>query len=165
VPGEREESVFMATTYDGLFPLADAEQRVLWERVMVLRETVSRAIETLRKTGECGSSLTTEVGVFADGEAGEALDWLGDELRFILITSEAVSGRLADAPADTERVSTDVGEVALWVKPSTHAKCVRCWHQRADVGTHEAHPELCGRCVENVEAILGTGAGERRRIG
>ena len=155
----------MATTHDGLFPLADEDQRAAWERVMVLREAVSRSVEALRKAGECGSSLTTEVGVYADGEAGEALDWLGDELRFILITSEAASGRLADAPADAERVSTEVGEVAVWVKPSTFEKCVRCWHQRADVGTHEAHPELCGRCVENVEANLGHGDGEQRRIG
>ena len=165
IPGERVDSVFMATTYDGLFPLTDTKQRATWDQVMVLREAVARAIETLRKAGECGSSLTTEVGVYADGDAGDALDWLGDELRFILITSEALSGRLLDASADTQRVSTEVGEVALWVKPSAHEKCVRCWHQRADVGSNEQHPELCGRCVENVEAILGSGEGERRRIG
>ena len=92
--------------------------------------------------------------------AGDALDWLGDELRFILITSEARSGRLSDAPANAERVSTEVGEAALVVTASPHAKCVRCWHQREDVGASEAHPELCGRCIDNVE-----GAGERRRIG
>jgi isoleucyl-tRNA synthetase len=155
----------MATAYEGLFPLAEEDQRATWDRVMVLREAVSRAIETLRKAGACGSSLTTEVGIYADGAAGEALDWLGDELRFVLITSEAESGRLVDAPADAERIGTEVGDVALWVKPSTFAKCVRCWHQRPDVGAHEGHLELCGRCVENVEAIQGSGDGEHRRIG
>jgi isoleucyl-tRNA synthetase len=36
---------------------------------------------------------------------------------------------------------------------------VRCWHHREDVGADGNHPELCGRCVENV-----TGAGETRRF-
>ncbi len=49
----------------------------------------------------------------------------------------------------------------LWVQviPSEHAKCVRCWHHRADVGSHAEHPQLCGRCVENV-----VGDGEQRRF-
>ncbi len=160
IPGEREGSVFMATWYQGLFALEDEAQRGHWERIMVLREAVSRAIEALRKDGGVGSSLATEVGVWADGEAGEALAWLGDELRFILITSDAVSGGLDAAPADAVRVTTEVGDIALRVTASSHAKCVRCWHQREDVGASEAHPELCGRCIENVE-----GPGELRRIG
>jgi isoleucyl-tRNA synthetase len=36
---------------------------------------------------------------------------------------------------------------------------VRCWHQREDVGQSVDHPELCGRCIENV-----TGAGENRKL-
>ena len=41
---------------------------------------------------------------------------------------------------------------------TVHAKCVRCWHYRADVGSHAGDPELCGRCVDNI-----SGAGEDRR--
>jgi len=160
IPGEREESVFMATTYQGLFPVDDDDQRSRWRRILALREEVARAIEALRKDGGIGSSLATEVGLYADGEAGEDLAWVGDELRFLLITSDAVSGPLADAPPDATRLQTEQGNMALWVKPSPHDKCVRCWHRREDVGDNEAHPELCGRCVENVE-----GPGELRRIG
>jgi isoleucyl-tRNA synthetase len=160
VPGEREDSVLMATWYDGLFALHDPAERERWSVIMTLRETVSRAIEGLRKDGKVGSSLASEVGVYADGAAGEALAWLGDELRFVLITSAAVSGGLDEAPADAQRVETELGPVALWVKASEHTKCVRCWHQREDVGASTEHPDLCGRCISNVE-----GPGEVRRIG
>ena len=43
------------------------------------------------------------------------------------------------------------------VVPSAHAKCERCWHWRADVGSDPAHPGLCARCVANL-----FGAGEPR---
>ncbi len=157
---KRTDSVLMATWYDGLFELNEPAERERWNQVMVLREVVARAIEVLRKEGSVGSSLGSEVGIYADGAAGETLAWLGDELRFILITSAAEFGALADAPADAQHIETELGTVALWVKPSEHAKCVRCWHQREEVGTSDKHPELCGRCISNVD-----GPGEQRRIG
>ena len=157
---KREDSVLMATWYEGLFELHEHAERERWDQVMVLREAVARAIEALRKDGTVGSSLGSEVGVYADGAAGETLAWLGDELRFILITSDAISGPLADAPQDATLLETELGSIALLVKPSEHAKCVRCWHRREDVGASDEHPELCGRCISNVE-----GPGERRRIG
>ena len=48
--------------------------------------------------------------------------------------------------------------VYIHAQPSEHEKCVRCWHHREDVGSTCEHPELCGRCVDNVD-----GDGEQRR--
>ncbi|MGB4498260.1 MAG: zinc finger domain-containing protein, partial [Methylococcaceae bacterium] len=75
----------------------------------------------------------------------KTLDKLGDELRFVFITSGAKISK-ADA-------------LKITVTPSNAPKCVRCWHQREDVGSHAEHPELCGRCVENIAL---TGEGEKR---
>ncbi|MCY1296137.1 Isoleucine--tRNA ligase [compost metagenome] len=80
---------------------------------------------------------------------------LGDELRFVLITSTAALAPLGAAPADA--VDTEVAGLKLKVVKSGHAKCARCWHHRADVGVNPAHPEICGRCVDNID-----GAGEVR---
>ena len=82
---------------------------------------------------------------------------LGDELRFVLITSEATVLPLSDAPAGA--AASDVEGLALQVHVSEAAKCERCWHRRSDVGSSDAHPTLCGRCIVNVE-----GEGERRRF-
>ena len=104
---------------------------------------VLKGLETLRQGGRIGSSLQAEVAVGAPDAEREALASLGDDLRFVFITSAAVVTR-ADG-------------LSITVTPSTHAKCERCWHYRADVGSEAQHPTLCGRCVANL-----FGAGERR---
>jgi isoleucyl-tRNA synthetase len=160
VPGKRSASIFFETWYEGLFEMENAAaERARWQRVMKLRDEVSKCIEAVRRDGRAGSSLAVEVDLWLDGPLREAIDSLGDELRFVLLTSEARVGGLGEAPAAAERIRLDEGEVALTVTPSEQQKCVRCWHYRADVGSDPEHPELCGRCVENV-----AGAGETRRI-
>jgi isoleucyl-tRNA synthetase len=160
VPGERSDSIFFETWYEGLFELDDAAaERRRWQRVMSVREEVSKAIETVRRDGKAGSSLAVEVDLWLDGELREAIDSLGDELRFVLLTSEARTGGLDQAPDQVQRIRLEEGEIAVRVTPSEHEKCVRCWHYRADVGSNPRHPELCGRCVENIE-----GPGESRRV-
>jgi isoleucyl-tRNA synthetase len=72
--------------------------------------------------------------------------------------------RIASA-ADRERLvglgavaaQADPAGVLLRVTPTTAPKCVRCWHRREDVGSSAEHPELCGRCIGNLE-----GPGEAR---
>ena len=161
VPGERSSSIFLETWYEGLFELDEAEtERKRWRQIIAVREEVSKSIETVRRDGRAGSSLAVEVDLWLDGELREAIDWLGDELRFVLLTSEARVGDADSAPAGAEKIQLEYGSLAMMVTPSDHEKCVRCWHYRADVGSNKEHPEICGRCVENI-----SGAGEIRRIG
>ncbi len=160
MPGRCSDSIFLETWYEGLFPLSGgAEERVRWQRIIEVREAVSRSIELVRKAGKAGSSLAVEVDLWLQGELKQAIDWLGDELRFVLLTSGARVHELAAAPAEVERERLEHGEIAVLVTPSTNGKCVRCWHYREDVGSHADHPEICSRCVENV-----IGAGEVRRV-
>ena len=88
-----------------------------------------------------------------DGDLLDAVASMGDELRFVLLTSEARVGPLAAAPADAQRYRLEEGDMALIVTPSEQEKCVRCWHYRADVGSDPEHPEICGRCVENIFGV------------
>jgi isoleucyl-tRNA synthetase len=84
---------------------------------------------------------------------------LGEELRFLFITSQARVHQIGAPPADAV-LATNTGRAGVWiaVKPSSDPKCVRCWHRRPDVGKHPEHPELCGRCITNVD-----GPGEQRK--
>jgi isoleucyl-tRNA synthetase len=159
LPGERDESVFMDTWYTGLFELDSDEDRDRWRRIRSVRDVVSKCIEDVRVSGRAGSSLATEAGIWSEGALREALDWAGDELRFIMLTSEAAVGPLEAAPDDAERAVLEDGAVAVRVEPSAHGKCVRCWHRRPEVGASDEHPGLCGRCIENVD-----GPGEDRTI-
>lgn len=123
-----------------------------WAQLIAVRNAVNKTIEEFRKGGQIRSSLEAVVEIQADKELRSTLDKIGDELRFVLITSSAT---LVDTLENG--VATEVEGLSVSVKKSEQAKCVRCWHYREDVGQIEAHPELCGRCVENID-----GEGETR---
>ena len=86
--------------------------------------------------------------MFCDESLMNTLNALGDELRFVLITSAA---RLAPLSAVNEAIETDVEGLQVRVAASDGSKCARCWHHREDVGQSLAHPELCFRCIDNVD--------------
>ena len=154
--GEREETVLFATRYAPLDDIpSDANSDKKWSDIVAVRAEVSKQIEALRVDGQVGSALDAGVKLFADGELLATLSALGDELRFVLITSAAAVSPLDQAPEGA--VETDVAGLKVLVASLDDIKCVRCWHRRPDVGSIEAHPELCGRCVENID-----GEGELR---
>ena len=110
-----------------------------------IRDVANKEIEAVRSAGQLGSSLQANLRVGADAVDHALLASLGDDLRFVTITSQATL-----APADTLTVT---------VAPSTSTKCERCWHYRDDVGIDPAHPTICGRCTSNLY-----GDGEHRTV-
>jgi isoleucyl-tRNA synthetase len=159
LPGQRAESVFLVQWYDGLHTLAADETlgREYWQQLINVRTAVNREMENLRAAGQLRGSLDAEVNVYASPELLAHMQALGDELRFVLITSAATLAPLEAAPADA--ATTDLAGLRLQVRASGDEKCERCWHRRPDVGASARHPGLCGRCIENVYAD-----GERRRF-
>lgn len=148
LPGEREGNVLFATWYDGLAPLpADAALGANdFDRLLVLREQVAKVLEPMRASGEIGAALDAEIQLHAGTADHIRVAPLVDELRFLLI-----SGDVTVLPWDGEGSR-------IVATPTAKPKCVRCWQRRGDVGTHAGHPQLCGRCVSNIE-----GPGEERR--
>lgn len=157
--GHYEESVLLTTWYVGLIALDEKETKnqAYWEKIMSIRDAVNKAIENLRSQGILGSSLEAEVTLYADPYLKELLDQLEDELRFVLITSSAYVEVIQNAPQDA--IGTEIEGLKLKIVASEHPKCIRCWHRRSDVGKNAEHPDICQRCVENIEGI-----GEIRRF-
>jgi isoleucyl-tRNA synthetase len=156
LPGERNESVFLNTWHQ--FPAgAERAPAIDWPALIALKTDVSRDLERLRAAGAIGAPLEAEVTIHAPAGAAAPYEALRDELRFLLITSQAHVVASDTPPAST--VPTSEPGVWIEVKPSTQPKCVRCWHLRSDVGSDPRHPELCARCVVNVE-----GPGEERQF-
>ncbi len=162
IPGEQnEESVFLSTFTDlPEVTEAGAMDMAYWSQVLEVRTAVSKQIEHLRVAGGVGSSLAAEVDLYCGSELLKKLGYLKDELRFVLITSYARIHTDSKRSDDAIHYTLDSGD-EMWVQvsPSDHTKCVRCWHHREDVGSNADHPQLCGRCVENVE-----GDGEPREF-
>ena len=144
----RADTVFAQTAYR--FPEIPESGPLLakWRALRDFRSEVQKLLETHRVAGEIGASLQADVDVAASGDRLTLLRSLGDELRFVLITSRADVSAAANASAEAIRTA-----------PSKHPKCERCWHWRADVGSDPKHPGICGRCVANL-----FGAGEPRRF-
>jgi isoleucyl-tRNA synthetase len=155
MPGTRNESVFLNTWHS--FPAgAEREGSIDWSEFIALKADVARQLERLLTAGEIGAPLDAEVTIYAPAEQAQRLGALGDELRFLLITSQAKVVATDTAPPDS--VPSHAENVWIEVKPSKQPKCVRCWHLRPDVGSDPRHPELCARCVLNIE-----GPGEERK--
>ena len=142
-------SVFEQTWYEFELP-PDAELlRERWTRLRALRSDVQKQLEALRVAGKVGSSLAGEVALYANGAETEFLQSFDDDLRFVFITSQA---RIRDDDPDGAADSVLPG-IRLKVLPSPHAKCERCWHYRADVGSDPEHPGICARCISNLSGV------------
>ncbi len=144
--GEGPDSVFFHV-WPELPALTDEAALISrWTRIRAIRAEVQKELEAVRVAGAIGSSLQAEVALRASDLDREALEWLGEDLRFVLITS-AASVQAGDSGTPLQ----------VMVRASGHVKCPRCWHWRADVGADPAHPALCGRCTSNL-----FGSGEAR---
>jgi isoleucyl-tRNA synthetase len=149
LPGERASNVLFATWYDGLTPLGDDAALSLadYDRLLVLRDNVAKVLEPMRANGEIGAALDAEIALHCGVADQNWLSPLVDELRFLLITGD-VSVHASEAAT----------ELAIRATVTDKRKCIRCWQHRADVGSHAGHPDICARCVSNIE-----GPGEVRR--
>ena len=159
MPGARGESVFFDTFFE-LPKELTKQPSIDWDAILNVRSAISRELEKLRNAGSIGAPLDAEVDVYATGPLLETLQSFGEELRFVFITSAARAHSADSRPADAVAAVEGEGNTTwITVKPTTATKCVRCWHKRPDVGQYPQHPELCGRCVSNVD-----GPGEQRRF-
>jgi isoleucyl-tRNA synthetase len=155
LPGERRESVFHETWHALPEVPPDA---IDWQALMALRSDVMGELEKLRDDGRIGAPLDARVDVYCTPEEYTRFAALGAELRFLLITSHAHVHEALSAPEGAvPAVSTGSGGVWIRVQPTDDPKCVRCWQHRRDVGADARHPQLCARCVSNIE-----GPGEKR---
>lgn len=166
IPGEKSDSIFLEQWYDNseMKQLSDvatsnAMDMPFWDELMELRTLINRELEQLRKDKTVGANLQAEVTLYSNDSIAERLLKLEDELRFVMITSQAKVSSDA-VPAGAVEVTLNSGDkVAIVVSASEQQKCDRCWHYREDVGSNSEHPELCGRCIDNVE-----GDGEQRQF-
>ena len=142
------DSVLLHTWYK--FPSQTDTKLLLqrWTRLRELRSEVQKQLEESRAQGIIRSSLSAVVKIYTSGDDFSLLNSLGDDLRLVLVVSEV----------DLIQVENS-SEKGIFVTPSTHSKCERCWHYRKDVGYKTDHPTICARCVSNL-----FGPGEERKF-
>ena len=150
------DSTIFIHTYYGLPELEDQVHLMArWHNLREIRKSVLKRLEDLRTAGEIGSSLQAEVDIHVGPSTFDDLSKLGEDLKFVMITSKAALHR-DEAPG---RAQDDTEAMKVVAVPSPHKKCERCWHWRADVGADPGHPGICARCVQNLY-----GSGEPRQF-
>lgn len=153
MPSEKTYSIFLQEWYQELN--ADYDNEAI-DTARNIKPFIQKQMEQMRNDKTIGSSLDAEVDIYCEDSVYQSLHKLADELRFVFITSYARIHPVSEKTNDCIAAGTGV---FIKVSKSTHEKCARCWHHREDIGNNSEHPELCGRCVENV-----VGDGEKREF-
>ena len=149
MPGARAATVFESEWY----PLAKMDESGLfsredWSVMMEAKEIINLDLEEKRAAGDIGGSLETDMIIYADEKFSNCLAKLGDELRFLSITSSA---HVLLNQADYLENDRKKDGLRTSITRSNGKKCVRCWHFTSDVGGSIDHPQLCLRCIDNLE--------------
>lgn len=153
LPGAGQGSVFAQTWHPLPEVMLEAAELRRWQRLREIRTAVLKALETARNDGLIGGGLDAAVTLYGDGDALEAMRWLGLELRFWLIVSTTETRPLSEAPAGLQPIVLEEGgSVRVGITNCNDSKCTRCWQRRPEVGSLADHPGLCARCVENLAA-------------
>ncbi len=123
------------------------------DKVLIVREVVTKALEEARIKKVIGHSLGAWVTIYADPDKFKLLEEV-EGLEKILIVSRA------DVKDEDERTSDSLAleEVSgIWVsvQAAEGEKCERCWIIEPSVGTDTAHPTLCQRCSDVVSRLEG----------
>ncbi len=160
LPDRKQLNPFVESWFKGLDDLPqqnNAFSLSKWEQILELKTAVNKTIELARSSGSIGGSLEAELTLYVDTKWQQIIELLGDEARFILITSAV---KIRPISESTEIEASDIEGLKITVSKSEHKKCQRCWHRQENVGSNSKHPDICLRCVENVD-----GDGETRRVG
>jgi isoleucyl-tRNA synthetase len=161
LPGKREESVFLSSYGDQLSDFAKKEGTLTdqdWDRLIQVRDAVNQLVEQFRASDKLGSPLEAEITLYCEKPLLNLIKSLGEELRFLLLSSEA---RVSGIEQGAQAHETQMPGLKVDLHVSSHAKCGRCWHRRPDVGSLDPK-DLCSRCIRNIGK--DTGKVEERRF-
>ncbi len=121
IPGSRSESVFLERWYEQ-WPAIQHVDMAFWQKMQIVRDEVNKALESKRKEGVIGSALAAEVTVYAGEQLFPLLSKLGDELRFVFITSSAIVKPMSQCklPSPSEQTSENNSASLAPLPPCGH---------------------------------------------
>jgi isoleucyl-tRNA synthetase len=145
---EGKDSLREASIHTLLFPPYEAsedDEALLqeWDRLIAVREAVSKALEEVRQQGGIGNSLEAKLTIRASGQTHALLSRHEADLRYIFIVSQVT---LEQAPAAADGLQVGVAR-------AEGSKCERCWNYSVHVGRDAAYQTLCERCAPVVARI------------
>ena len=148
LPGERPSSVHLAAFPEVVAADMDDALEATYERLLKVRNEVSRQLEKARGEKRIGQSLEAKVVLQVPGDYRELLNRYLPLLPAYFIVSQV---ELTEHSLAAEE-SVQVPGLKVQVVAADGSKCERCWNYATSVGDHAEHPSLCSRCVAALAA-------------
>ncbi len=148
--GESETSVHQASLPEINPGWTDNALAATWERILMVRREVTRALERARADKRIGHPLDAAVTLWVDDAGKALLTPYQDILRFIFITSAVHLGAFGQKTPDAQ--DTEMEGLSVSVNRAEGEKCARCWVYDPTVGDDAAHPTVCVRCRGALDA-------------
>jgi isoleucyl-tRNA synthetase len=151
IPGEREESIFLADFPEVNDEFIDKDLEKKWENLSSIRNEVNKALEIKRQEKFIGNSLEAKVEIFAGDANLSLLENYRSFLPTLFIVSDADIFNNKDIPEAAYK-STEIDDIAILVEKAAGEKCQRCWNRDTSVGKYDNHPHLCEKCLRVITA-------------
>lgn len=119
-----------------------------WAKIQEIRSEVNRILEIKRNEDVIKASLEAEIIIYADNDNYKLLEKLGNELRFLLISSKASLRAIEERTNNS--IESNITGLNVEVNKIEEPKCERCWHRSATVGQNQEYQDICSRCIENI---------------
>ncbi|MFV9924648.1 MAG: isoleucine--tRNA ligase [Francisella endosymbiont of Hyalomma scupense] len=124
-----------------------------WAKIQEIRSEVNRVLEIKRNEDVVKASLEAEITIYADKDNYKLLEKLGNELRFLLISSKANLKVIEEKSCKS--IAANIPGLSIEITKIEEPKCERCWHRSSTVGRNQQYKDICIRCVENITTATG----------
>lgn len=142
IPGVEEISVQLTDMPDVNADLFNDELESKWDRLLLIRDEINKALEDARKEKVIGQSLGALIALYPEKEAHSLLLAAGDLKEFFIVSGV----ELHDAAKEVPEEAMKLEGISIIVRPADGEKCERCWIISTEVGQNPEHPTLCPRC-------------------
>src|SRR5258708_16672436 len=128
----------------------DATKVANWEKLLVVRTEVLRALEAARNAKTISGALEAKLTLSAGSDLAPLLQKYRAQLPAFFIVSQV---QLADAASAEAHKSEALPGLSTAVTRADGAKCERCWNYSTHVGESADYLTVCERCVNALDEI------------
>ena len=136
---EKVESVKLTTYPEVNSQYENEELRAKWEKIVKIKEIVSKKLEEARAEKIIGHSLNAKVTLFAEGDLYKFIKENKELLQTVFIISNLEV---------EENQRSNEEKLGVKIEQAEGEKCERCWMYSTTVGEDKENPTICHRCSE-----------------
>lgn len=158
LPENNSQYVFMEEWFEKLFDLNQDKlfNHQFWDQIIQIKHEINKFLEEEIKNKTINNSLEASIVLYVSPELLGKLEILGQEIKFIFLTSHVTVKLYNNAPKNVKK-SANLRHLKVFIEKFNGEKCPRCWHYFTPTKNHVKNSGICNRCILNT-----IGNGEKR---